>query len=108
MESLRAYRQLHILEDVRFEWDPKKNRANNRRHGIDFADAIAIFGSPCVEGPDDRYNYGEERMIAYGQMGPHVVVVVFSFRNGRRRIISARKATRAESKAYWEIVYGNR
>jgi len=90
-----------------FEWDPKKNRGNRQKHGIDFTDAVAIFGKPCVEGLDERFNYGEPRMIAYGQMGPHVVCVVFCWREDRRRIITARKATRSESKFYWEVVYGN-
>jgi uncharacterized DUF497 family protein len=91
-----------------FEWDPPKNRANLQKHGIDFADAITIFGGFCIEGPDERFDYGEARMIAYGQMGHHVVAVVFCWRKDRRRIISARKATRSEFQAYWEIVYGKK
>jgi uncharacterized DUF497 family protein len=90
-----------------FEWDPKKNRANRQKHGIDFADAVAIFGRPWVEGVDERFTHGEPRLIAYGQMSSHVVVVVFCWRDDRRRIISARKATRSESHLFWEIVYGN-
>jgi uncharacterized DUF497 family protein len=46
-------------------------------------------------------------MIAYGQLGMHVIAVVYCWRKDRRRIISARKATRFESKVYWEIVHGN-
>jgi len=90
-----------------FEWDPRKNRANLQKHGIDFTDVPAIFGNFYVEGPDERFDYGEPRMIAYGQLGPHVVAVVFCWRRDRRRLISARKATRSESNFYWEIVYGN-
>jgi uncharacterized DUF497 family protein len=47
-----------------FEWDPKKNRANLQKHGIDFTDGIAIFGGLCIEGPDERFDYAEARMIA--------------------------------------------
>jgi uncharacterized DUF497 family protein len=47
-------------------------------------------------------------MIAYGQMGPHIVVVVSVQRAGRLRIISARKATRAEAKACLEVLYGKK
>ena len=90
-----------------FEWDPKKNRENRQKHGINFTDVVGIFDKPCVEGLDERFNYGEPRMIAYGQLGSHVVVVVFCWRKDCRRIISARKATHSESKVYWEIVYGN-
>jgi hypothetical protein len=89
-----------------FEWDPKKNRANRQKHGIDFIDAAAIFSSPCVEGLDERFSNGEARIIAYGQLGSHVIAVVFCWRKDRRRIISARKATRSETKMYWEGIYG--
>ena len=90
-----------------FEWDPKKNRTNRQKHGIDFIDAVAIFSGPIVEGLDERFSDGEPRIIAYGQLGPHVIAVVFCWRNDCRRIISARKATRSESRTYWEIVYGD-
>jgi len=89
-----------------FEWDPRKNGANRRKHGIDFNDAASIFGGPCLEGPDERFGNGEARMFAFGQMGPLVIAVVFCWRGDRRRIISARKATRSESRAYWQIVNG--
>jgi uncharacterized DUF497 family protein len=91
----------------RFEWDPKKNRANRQKHGIDFIDAVAIFSGPIVEGLDERFSYDEPRIIVYGQLGPHVIAVAFCWRKDRRRIISARKATRSETRMYWEIVYGN-
>ena len=51
---------------VGFEWDPRKNRANIHKHGIDFEDAIEVFEGACLEGPDERFDYGERRMIAYG------------------------------------------
>ena len=103
-------RQLYILVSVDFgpfEWDPKKNLANRQKHGIDFIDAVAVFNGPAVEGLDERFSYEEPRIIAYGQMGSHVIAVVFCWRKDRRRIISARKATRSETKMYWEIVYGH-
>ena len=90
-----------------FEWDPKKNRANRQKHGIDFIDAVAIFSGPCVEGLDERFGNGEPRIIAYGQLGSHVIAVVFCWREDRRRIISARRATRSEARMHWEIVYGH-
>jgi len=93
---------------VDFEWDPRKNRGNIRKHGIDFQDAVAVFEGPYLEGMDDRFDYGEERMIAFGRMGPYVVAVVYVLRGERRRILSARKATKAEARAYLEGVYGNK
>ena len=101
---------MYILVSVdagHFDWDPKKNRANRQKHGIDFIDAVAIFGGPSVEGLDECFGNGEPRIIAYGLQGPHVIAVVFGWREDRRRIISARKATRSETKMYGEIVYGD-
>jgi uncharacterized protein len=51
---------------VRFTWDPDKNLANVRRHGIAFQDAARIFDGSTVERPDDRFEYGEVRVYAIG------------------------------------------
>jgi Uncharacterized protein conserved in bacteria len=40
---------------VDFEWDPEKNRANLRKHGIDFEDAREVFEGAYLEGPDERF-----------------------------------------------------
>jgi hypothetical protein len=85
---------------MHFEWDPAKNAANFAKHGIDFADAVLIFEGPVLERPDNRLDYGEMRMIAYGAVGEHEIVVVYTIRGGSRRIISARRAHRNERKAY--------
>ncbi|MCA1603199.1 MAG: BrnT family toxin [Acidobacteria bacterium] len=45
---------------MRFAWHPAKHRANLRAHGIDFADAVVIFGGPTWERLDDRQDYGED------------------------------------------------
>jgi uncharacterized protein len=89
-----------------FEWDPAKNRANRRKHGVSFEVAATIFEGPCLEGPDARIDYGEERIIAVGRAAETLLVVVYCWRNGKRRLISARRATRPESAAYWETAYG--
>ena len=89
-----------------FEWDEKKRISNLEKHGIDFVDAIAIFDGPCLETLTDRHVYGEERSICYGQMEGRVLAVVCTMREVSRRIISARRTTLSESRAYWEIVYG--
>jgi uncharacterized protein len=83
-----------------FEWHEAKNAANITKHGIDFADAIRIFDGPVLENPDIRRNYGERRIIAFGVFDDREVVVVYTMRRGRRRIISARRAHRSEREAY--------
>ena len=86
-----------------FEWDEGKDRANRAKYGIRFEEAEIIFSSPVLTAPDDRQDYGEERFISYGQLGPSVVLaVVHTRRRGRIRLISARKANHKERQAYYE------
>ena len=89
-----------------FEWDPKKNECNIIKHGIDFQDAAEVFEGPYLEHVDERFDYGEERLIAFGEMGPHVIAVVYVWRGERRRLVSARRATKAERKAFFEVIHG--
>lgn len=89
-----------------FEWDPKKNELNIVKHGIDFEDAMQVFHGPCLERVDERFDHGEERFVVFGEMGPHIVAVVYVWRRENRRLISARKATKAETRAFFEVIYG--
>ena len=92
---------------MRFTWDSNKSRRNRRVHGIDFADAARIFEGSTYEVVDDREDYGEVRILAFGQMGNIIVAVVYTDRNDdERRIISARKARSHEIRAYYQEVFG--
>ena len=87
-----------------FEWDPVKSAANQTKHGISFAEAKAIFDGPVLT-RDDRRDYGEVRQISAGLLaGVVVVIVVHTDRQGRIRIISARKANRTERELYGEYL----
>ena len=83
-----------------FEWDEQKRQANLVKHGIDFEAAKLIFDRPTVEFPDDRRDYGEERIGAYGIVGDVVLFVVYTLRGAVRRLISARKAGADERQTY--------
>ncbi|MGH2618015.1 MAG: BrnT family toxin [Thermomicrobiales bacterium] len=84
------------------EWDPEKDAENQRKHGVDFEDACCVFDDLYhIVVPDDC-DYVEDRLIATGRVGSKVLVVVFTERNGRERIISARKANRREEETYFE------
>ena len=85
-----------------FEWDEEKNARNIAKHGIDFKDAQRVFNGPCVSRIDDLSDeYGELREITVGLLdGVSVIVVVHTDREGRIRIISARRALRHERKRY--------
>ena len=85
-----------------FEWNAKKAEENFARHGVDFEDAVGIFDGATLEGEDDRFDYGETRIRAIGALGPILITVVYTMRGEVCRIISARKATRNERKAYRE------
>ncbi len=83
-----------------FEWDERKARTNLEKHGIDFADAVAVLNDDlAIVIPDDHP--GEERYVALGvDLLGRLLVVVFAPRGENLRIISAREATRRESKDY--------
>lgn len=86
---------------MEYEWDPAKNRANLAKHGIDFADAVAVFEDDFALTRPDTGSRGESRFVTVGVdgFGRHLVVV-FTDRSTRIRIISARVATKPERKAY--------
>jgi len=87
-----------------FEWGNHKAKANLRRHGVSFEEAQTIFtDSLSITLPDPDHSKDEERFIDIG-MSDHrrVLVVVYTERGQRIRLISARKATPAEQKRYEE------
>ncbi len=96
----------HDNDVIAVEWDHQKNQANIRKHGIDFDDAISIFDSDTMETIDDRFEYGEERIVALGEMDGHILVVVYTQRDDVIRIISAREAERHERNDYYSALTG--
>jgi uncharacterized DUF497 family protein len=85
-----------------FEWDPDKATANVAKHGIDFDKAASVFGDPLAAWEPDKGSYsGEDRFVTLGwSYAQRLLVVVFTMREERVRIISARRPTRHEAKAY--------
>ena len=86
-----------------YEWDARKARANLAKHGVSFERTVHIFDGLVLERPDTRQDYGEERIIAIGEVDGQVLVVVYTMRNGNRRIISARMARHDEREAYHQV-----
>jgi uncharacterized DUF497 family protein len=90
---------------VIFEWDEAKNRANIRKHGLDFADAEEMFRGILLVDPDVRKDYEERRWIGTGTVRGRTAVVVFVERSPEViRIISLRKATSRERERYEKAV----
>lgn len=88
-----------------FDWDPEKDAANREKHGIGFGEACRIFDGPVLTRADDREDYGEPRFISLGALTPEaVIVVVHTQRDGKTRLISARKANRRERKVYHDRI----
>jgi uncharacterized DUF497 family protein len=85
---------------VTFEWDSKKRLENIKKHGIDFVDVPTMFAGPMFVQLDSRQEYGEDRWIGIGILGPIVAVVVYVETGETIRIISARKASKDERKAF--------
>ena len=87
-----------------FTWDEKKRKLNLAKHGIDFADAPAIFDGPLVTVEDTRERYGEPRYIALGLLQDVVVSLVYTERADEIRIISIRKALKHEARFFFSQI----
>lgn len=84
-----------------FEWDPEKGAENLRKHGVSFEEAAFALADPFAsERIDERFDYGEERTIAFVLGSGPLLTVVYTMRDDITRIISARKATPYEQKIY--------
>ena len=85
-----------------FEWQFSKAEANVRKHDVDFLEASTIFADPLARIFDDPdHSADESREIIVGHsMGQRLLIVSFTERGGRVRIISARAATRRERHDY--------
>lgn len=93
---------------MKFEWNPKKARANEQKHGVGFSEACLVFADRFELTMFDAAHSGaEERWITLGQVPKgKVLVVVHTHQrlSGEEvvRIISARMATRKEAIQYYE------
>ena len=86
-----------------YEWDGAKNLSNLVKHGLNFADAGQVMAGALVTFVDDRFQYGEKRLITLGRLARRVVVIAHTPRGDEvTRIISMRKANRREQKIYQE------
>ncbi|MCL7983175.1 MAG: BrnT family toxin [marine benthic group bacterium] len=85
-----------------FEWDPDKAKANLAKHGVGFLEAATVLGDPLsLTIPDPNHSEGEQRFVSVGMSDRARLLVVAHTEWGERiRIISARRATRREQRAY--------
>ena len=88
---------------MEFTWDERKNRVNQRKHGISFETAISVFDDPFQVSRQDRVEEGEARWQTIGMVANmHILLVAHSVEedDSMIRILSARKATSQERKIY--------
>jgi uncharacterized protein len=89
---------------LKFEWDDIKARSNFKDHGVSFELAKTVFEDAfAIDRVDDREDYGEERFVIIGMAeGQVLLLVAYTERSERTRIISARRATQHEQSYYFE------
>ena len=87
---------------MEFEWDARKAESNAAKHGVIFLEAMSVFGDPHeLVIADADHSEGEDRFLSMGlSAAGRLLVVAYTERGGRIRIISAREATRRERKQY--------
>jgi uncharacterized DUF497 family protein len=87
---------------LRFSWDPAKAAANARKHGVTFSEAASVFGDTLsIAGFDPDHSDNEDRYILVGtSLQGRLLLVAYTEHGEKLRIISARKLTRKERKAY--------
>jgi uncharacterized DUF497 family protein len=87
---------------MEFEWDETKAASNHRKHGVTFHEAATVFGDAlALTAPDPDHSENEPREITFGLSdAERLLVVVHTERNGRTRIISARRMTPGEKRLY--------
>jgi uncharacterized DUF497 family protein len=89
---------------VKFTWDENKNRANLKKHGVDFNDAVRAWYDPDrLDFFDKEHSLGESRWIFLGAVAGVVLFVVETEPDEETvRIISARRVTKHEQEAYYD------
>ncbi|HEY9073407.1 MAG TPA: BrnT family toxin [Desulfobaccales bacterium] len=84
-----------------YQWDPVKAKANVKKHGIEFADAVGVFDDPEAITREEPDAIGEQRFLAIGlDFLGRIIVVAYTYRGDDIRLISARKATKQEIGIY--------
>jgi uncharacterized protein len=86
-----------------FEWDPKKEKINVRKHGIGFEEAEGVFeDANAIDEYDDAHSSDEEHRFAIlGMSSRRLLFVVYTVREDNSiRLISARKANRKQERFY--------
>jgi uncharacterized DUF497 family protein len=85
---------------MKIEFDPSKRDKTLIERGVDMARADEVLTGKTITQPDDRKDYGEDRWISIGFLDGRMVVLAWTKRQNRYRIISMRKANEREQNHY--------
>jgi hypothetical protein len=86
---------------MQIEFDPRKDAINFQKHGVSLADAEHLEWDTLWTFEDDRFNYGEMRMVGFGYIGMRLYCIVYSeIDDDTWRVISLRLATKREVEYY--------
>ena len=81
-------------------FDPRKREATLAERGIDFRDARSLFEGSTFSFEDNRFDYGELRIVTVGLLAGRMAIVVWTPRGDDRHVISMRKANDREQTLY--------
>jgi uncharacterized DUF497 family protein len=93
---------IYQLQGVKFEWDENKAQSNIEKHGVTFEEAAEAFFDPFYQWGDTSVNDEQRNFIIGYSLSQRLLLVVYTERGERTRIISGRPATRSERKLYEE------
>lgn len=89
---------------MKFEWDKQKAKSNLSKHGISFEEAQTVFNDPLyIDFYDPDHSEDEDRYIIVGESSnSRVLLISYTERGNKIRLISARQVTQQELIAYGE------
>ena len=93
---------VYRLQGLELEWDESKARRNVEKHGVTFEEAAEAFFDPFYQTGDASVNDELRDFVLGYSLAQRLLLVIYTERGERTRIISARPATRAERKLYEE------
>jgi len=92
-----------MTNELKLEWHESKRKSTLEKRGLDFEMARLVFSDPKIkEYADDRTNYGEPRVRAYGMCLGSCLRVVYTMRGDVHRIISMHKVHKNEREKYYD------
>ncbi|MBC8231819.1 BrnT family toxin [bacterium] len=91
---------IYRLQGVEFEWDEDKSESNIQKHGVTFGEAAEVFFDPFYQTGNASTDDEQRDFIIGYSLSQRLLLVVYTERGERTRIISARPATRSERRLY--------